>query len=362
MALAKSPEEEHPVKAFGWAARDSSGILSPFHFSRRQTGEQDVKVKILYVGICHSDLDGIKNLRGVFKYPFLPGHEIAGIVEEVGSKVMKFKAGDKIGVGVMVGSCRSCDRCNRDLENYCSKVFIPTYNGTYHDGTRTYGGYSDFIVVDEHFAVCWPENLPLDAGAPLLCAGITTYSPLKHFGLDKPGLHVGVVGLGGLGHVALKIAKAFGTKVTVISTSHAKRDEAIERLGADSFIVSKDQDQLQAAAGTLDGILDTVSAIHPLLPLLSLLKFEGKLVLLGATKALELPVPPLLMGRKVVSGSGIGGMKETQEMIDFCAKHNIVPDVEVIPMDYVNTAIERLEKADVRYRFVIDIGKTLGAA
>ncbi|CDP01594.1 unnamed protein product [Coffea canephora] len=262
---------------------------------KRQTGEQDVKVKILYAGMCHSDLDGIKNLRGVSKYPFLPGHEIAGIVEEIGSKVTKFKVGNKI-------------------------------------------GYSDFIVVDEHFAVCWPENLPLDVGAPLLFAGITTYSPLKHFGLDKPGLHVGVVGLGGLGHVAVKIAKAFGAKVTVVCTSHAKRDEAIERLGADPFIISKDQDQLQAASGTLDGILDTASAIHPLLPLLSLLKFEGKLVLLGATKALELP--KVLAGRKVVSGSGIGGMKEMQEMIDFCAKHNILPDVEVIPMDYVNTVGE----------------------
>ncbi|PIN23667.1 8-hydroxygeraniol dehydrogenase [Handroanthus impetiginosus] len=216
------------------------------------------------------------------------------------------------------------------------------------------------MVATEHFIIPWPENLPLDAGAPLLCTGITTYSPLRHFGLDKPGLNVGVVGLGGLGHVAVKFAKAFGTKVTVISTSLSKKEEAISKLGADHFLVSRDPEQMQAAAGTLDGIIDTVSATHPIVPLLSLLKPHGKLVLVGAPeKPLELPAFPLIQGRKIVAGSAIGGIKETQEMVDFAAKHNILPDIEMIPIDYINTAMERLLKADVKYRFVIDIANSL---
>ncbi|XP_059624098.1 8-hydroxygeraniol dehydrogenase-like [Cornus florida] len=359
--MAKSPETEHPVKAFGWAARDNSGVLSPFKFSRRATGEKDVKFKVLYCGICHSDLHCIKNEWGFSMYPILPGHEVVGVVTEVGSKVEKFKVGDKVGVGCLVGSCRSCDNCAKDLENYCPKLLL-TYNSIYYDGTVTYGGYSDTMVADEHFVVNWPESLPLDAGAPLLCAGITTYSPLKYFGLDKPGKHVGVVGLGGLGHVAVKFAKAFGVKVTVISTSPSKKEEAIEKLGADAFLVSRDPDQMKAAMGTMDGIIDTVSATHPMLPLIGLLKSHGTLVLVGAPeKPLELPVFPLLMGRKIVAGSSIGGLKETQEMLEFAAKHNITADVEVIPMDYVNTAMERLQKTDVRYRFVLDIGNTLKA-
>ncbi|XP_060185559.1 8-hydroxygeraniol dehydrogenase-like [Lycium barbarum] len=356
--MEKSHENEHPVKAFGWAARDSSGVLSPFKFSRRVTGEKDVQFKVLYCGICHSDLHQLKNEWGNSIFPMVPGHEVVGVVTEIGRKVEKFKIGDKVGVGCLVGSCRKCENCDNNLENYCSNQ-IMTYNGIYSDGTTTYGGYSDIMVTDEHYVVHWPENLPMEA-APLLCAGITTYSPLKYFGLDKPGMHIGVVGLGGLGHMAVKFAKAFGTKVTVISTSLSKKDEAIERLGADSFLVSRDPDQMQAAAGSLDGIIDTVSAIHPLLPLINLLKPHGKLVMVGAPeKPLELPVFPLLLGRKLVAGSAIGGMKETQEMVDFAAKHNITPDVEVVPMDYVNTALERLLKSDVKYRFVLDIGNTL---
>ncbi|CAA2935071.1 geraniol dehydrogenase [Olea europaea subsp. europaea] len=261
----------------------------------------------------------------------------------------------------MVGSCRQCDQCTNDLENYCSKMIL-TYSAVYTDGTITYGGYSNLMVADEHFIVRWPENFPLDAGAPLLCAGITTYSPLRYFGLDKPGMNIGVVGLGGLGHVAVKFAKAFGTKVTVISTSINKKKEAIEKLGADSFLVSRDPEDMKATAGTLDGILDTVSADHPILPLLSLLKPHGKMVLLGVpNKPIELPAFPLITGRKLIAGSGIGGMKETQEMIDFAAKHNILPDVEIIPIDYINTAMDRLVKSDVKYRFVIDIAKSLKA-
>ncbi|KAI7994194.1 putative mannitol dehydrogenase [Camellia lanceoleosa] len=219
------------------------------------------------------------------------------------------------------------------------------------------------MVVDEHYVIRIPDNLPLDACASLLYAGITTYSPLRYFGLDKPGMHVGVVGLGGLGHAAVKFAKALGVKVTVISTSPGKKKEAVERLGADSFLVSHDPDQMQVAMGTMDGIIDTVSASHPVLPLIGLLKSHGKLILVGAAeKPLELPVFPLLMRRKIVAGSGIGGIKETQAMIDFASKQNITSDIEVIPMNYVNTAMERLVKADVRYRFVIDIGNTLKAA
>ncbi|KAL2468205.1 Cinnamyl alcohol dehydrogenase 7 [Forsythia ovata] len=357
--MAKSHEMEHPVNAFGWAARDTTGILSPFNFSRRATGDLDVQFKILYCGICHSDLHFVKNAWGFTQYPIVPGHEMVGVVTEVGNKVEKVKVGDKVGVGCLVGSCRECDSCTEDLENYCSKLII-TYCGKDVDGTTTYGGYSDIMVANEHFVVRWPENFPLDAGAPLLCAGITTYSPLKHYGLDKPGLHIGVVGLGGLGHVAVKFAKVFGSKVTVISTSANKKEEAIEKLGADSFLVSGNEEEMHGAAGTLDGIIDTVSAVHPLAPLISLLKTDGKLIMVGAPEnPLEVPVFPLLTGRKVVAGSSIGGLKETQEMIDFAAKHNILPDVEIIPIDYVNTAMERLLKSDVKYRFVIDIGKTL---
>ncbi|XP_057978995.1 probable mannitol dehydrogenase [Malania oleifera] len=359
--MAKSPEQEHPQKAFGWAARDPSGVLSPFKFSRRATGEKDVTFKVLYCGICHSDLHSLRNDWGNAKYPLLPGHEIVGIVTEVGNKVQKVKTGDKVGVGCMVGSCHSCDNCKHDLENYCPKMIL-TYATTYYDGTATYGGYSNMMVADEHFVVRIPENMPLDGGAPLLCAGITVYSPLKYYGLDKPGMHVGVVGLGGLGHVAVKFAKAFGVKVTVISTTPNKKNEAMEHLGADSFLVSRDQDQMTAAMSTMDGIIDTVSAVHPLMPLLGLLKSNGKLVMVGLPdRPLELPAFPLVMGRKQVAGSCIGGMKETQEMIDFAAKHNITTDIEVIPMDYVNIAMERLAKGDVRYRFVIDIGNTLTA-
>ncbi|PIA51947.1 hypothetical protein AQUCO_01000072v1 [Aquilegia coerulea] len=360
--MSKSPEVEHPKKAFGWAAKDPSGVLSPFNFSRRNTEEEDVAFKVLFCGICHSDLHSIKNEWGMAKYPLVPGHEIVGVVTEVGNKVTKFKVGDKVGVGCMVGACHSCSSCSSDLENYCPKVIF-TYGGTYYDGTPTYGGYSDSMVANERYVVKMPESIPLDASAPLLCAGITVYSPLKHFELNKPGMHIGVVGLGGLGHVAVKFAKAFGAKVTVISTSPAKQTEAIEHLGADSFLVSRNPEQMQAAMGTLDGIIDTVSAQHPLLPLLALLKSQGKIVMVGAPdRPLELPVFPLLMGRKIIAGSCIGGMKETQEMIDFAGKHNITADIEVISMDYVNTAMERLAKADVRYRFVIDVGNTLNKA
>ncbi|CAN1231564.1 Alcohol dehydrogenase 9, partial [Linum grandiflorum] len=329
--------------------------------SYRATGQEDVRFKVLYCGICHSDLHCIKNEWGFTTYPIIPGHEIVGRVTETGSKVTKVKVGDRVGVGCLVGACHACENCNTDLENHCPKV-IQTYNSIDLDGTMTYGGYSDHMVADERYIVRIPENMPLDAGAPLLCAGITVYSPLKYYGLDKPGMHIAIVGLGGLGHVAVKFAKAFGARVTVISTSPKKEEEALNRLGADSFLVSSNPDQLQKAQFTLDGIIDTVSAVHPLLPLLGLLKANGKLILVGAPeKPLELPAFSVIMGRKTVAGSNIGGMKETQEMIDFAAKHNITADIEVIKAENLNTAMERLAKGDVRYRFVIDVGNTLDA-
>ncbi|XP_022866791.1 8-hydroxygeraniol dehydrogenase-like [Olea europaea var. sylvestris] len=295
--MAKSPETEHPVKVYGWGSRNSSGVLAPINFSRRETGDHDVQFKVLYCGVCHTDLHVVKNDWGSTQYPIIPGHEIVGEVTEVGSKVEKVKVGDEVGVGCLVGSCRQCDQCTNGLENYCPKV-IWTYGSVYTDGTPSQGGYSNLMVVDEHFIVLWPKNFPLDAGAPLLCAGITTYSPLRYFGFDKPGMNIGVVGLGGLGHVAVKFAKAFGTNVTVISKSTNKKKDAIEKLGADSFLVSRNQEEMKAAAGTLDGILDTVSATHALSPLIGLLKPHGKMVLLGApAQPLELPVFPLLTGK-----------------------------------------------------------------
>ncbi|KAI3794448.1 hypothetical protein L1987_37080 [Smallanthus sonchifolius] len=288
-------------------------------------------------------------------------HEIVGIVTEIGGKVSKFKVGDKVGVGCLVESCRSCESCAKDLENYCPQLVL-TYGFPYYDRTTTYGGYSDHMVVDEHYALRWPEKLPLDSGAPLLCAGITTYSPLRHFGLDKPGVKVGVVGLGGLGHVAVKFAKAFGAEVTVFSTTPAKKKEALEGLKADHFIVSKDPEQMQSTMNSLDWIIDTVSGSHPVAPLVNALKQDGKLVFVGVQeKPFELDVISLIQLRKMVVGSAAGGLKETQEMLDFAAKHGITADIELIHIDYVNTAIDRLSKSDVKYRFVIDVANSLKA-
>ncbi|KAL6227954.1 PREDICTED: probable cinnamyl alcohol dehydrogenase 9 [Fragaria vesca subsp. vesca] len=357
--MAKSPEEEHPQKVFGWAATDTSGSLSPFHFSRRENADGDVTIKVLYCGVCHSDLHSVKNEWGITNYPIVPGHEIVGVVTKTGKSVTKFKEGDRVGVGVIVGSCNTCEPCQQDLENYCPKVIF-TYNSLNHDKTKTYGGYSDMIVVDHRYVLRFPDNLPPDSGAPLLCAGITVYSPMKYYGMTEPGKHLGVAGLGGLGHIAVKIGKAFGLKVTVISTSPAKEEEAINRLGADSFVVSTDPAQLKAAMATMDYIIDTVSAVHALAPLIGLLKLNGKLITVGLPNMpLELPIFPLVLGRKLVGGSDFGGIKETQEMLDFCAKHNITSEIELIKMDYINTAMERLAKADVRYRFVIDVGNSL---
>ncbi|KAK7366897.1 hypothetical protein VNO80_08900 [Phaseolus coccineus] len=350
---------ENEVVSCGWAARDDSGILSPFHFTRRANGDNDITLDILYSGICHTDLHMVKNDFGMSIYPMVPGHEIVGKVTKVGSKVTKFSVGDIAGVGGSVGSCGSCSDCSEGFYVYCPKMIL-TYSARYHDGTVTQGGYSDNLVVDQNFAVLIPKSMPLASTAPLLCAGITVYSPLKYHGITKPGLHLGVVGLGGLGHVAVKFAKAFDMHVTVISTSPSKKKEALERLGADAFLVSRDQQQLQDAVGTMDAIIDTVSANHSIQSLISLLKTSGKLILVGGpANPLEVLAMPLLLGRKMIAGSAGGGREEIQEMINFAAKHHITADVEVISMDYVNTALERLEKNDVKYRFVIDVANTI---
>ncbi|KAK3430893.1 hypothetical protein EUGRSUZ_E02559 [Eucalyptus grandis] len=327
-----------PVKAFGWAARDSSGHLSPFKFSRRATREKDVTFKVLYYGICHSDFHNVQNERRITSYPVVPGHEIVGVITKVGTKVTKFTIGDKVGVECMVGSCCSCANCKDNLENYFPKMIL-SYGAKYYNGTTTYGGYSDIMVSDEHFVIKIPDNLPLDGDAPLLCAGITVYSPLEYHGLNKARMHLGIVGLGGLGHMVVKIAKVMGLKVTIISTSPNKKKEAVEHLGADGFLINANIFyKLQSAMDTVDGIIGTVFVVHALLLLIGLLKTNGKLVMVG---------------------SAIGGIKETQEKMDFAAKHNIVTDIEVIPMDYVNIAMERLLKADVKYRFVINIANSL---
>ncbi|RDX57897.1 putative mannitol dehydrogenase [Mucuna pruriens] len=375
--MAKSPETELPLKAFGWAARDTSGTLSPFHFSRRENGDDDVSLQILFCGVCHSDLHTAKNDWGFTTYPVVPGHEIVGVVTNIGNNVKNFKVGDKVGVGVMVESCKECENCQQDLESYCPKVVF-TYNSGYQ-GTRTQGGYSNFVVVHQRYVLRFPENLPLDAGAPLLCAGITVYSPMKYYGMTEPGKHLGVAGLGGLGHVAVKFAKAFGLKVTVISGSPSKEAEAIDKLGADFFLLSSDPAKMklssnasellaraeyrrETAMGTMDYIIDTISAVHSLVPLLGLLKLNGKLVTVGLpSKPLELPIFPIVAGRKLVGGSNFGGIKETQEMLNFCGKHNITADIELIKMDQINTAMERLSKSDVKYRFVIDVANSFSS-
>ncbi|KAF7058836.1 hypothetical protein CFC21_065814 [Triticum aestivum] len=349
--------------ALGWAARDASGVLSPFDFSRRAQKDDDVTIKVLYCGICHTDLYTIKNEWGTAMYPVVPGHEILGVVTSVGAGVSKFKAGDTVGVGYFVGSCRSCECCGNGYENYCSGMVL-TSNGIdpEHGGAVTQGGFSDVMLVNEDYVVRVPDGLPLDKAAPLLCAGVTVYSPMMRFGLNAPGKHLGVVGLGGLGHVAVKFGKAFGMRVTVISTSPGKREEALERLGADEFLVSRDPEQMQAAVGTMDGILDTVSAWHPISPLFALMKPMGQMVFVGGpTKPLELPAYAIVPGGKGIAGNCVGGIRDCQAMLEFAAKHGITAEVEVIKMDYVNTALERLAKNDVRYRFVIDVAGSLGS-
>ncbi|TXG64217.1 hypothetical protein EZV62_011211 [Acer yangbiense] len=348
-----SDETERSV--VGWAARDSSGVLSPYTYTLRNTGPEDVFIKVLCCGICHTDLHQIKNELGQSNYPMVPGHEVVGEVVEVGSDVTNYRAGDIVGVGVLVGCCRSCRPCQRDIEQYCNKK-IWSYNDTYTDGKPTHGGFAENMVVDQKFLVKIPEGMSAEQAAPLLCAGVTVYSPLSHFGLKQSGLRGGILGLGGVGHMGVKIAKAMGHHVTVISSSDKKRVEALEHIGADEYLVSSDATRMQEAADSLDYIIDTVPVAHPLEPYLSLLKLDGKLIMMGVISTpLQFVTPMLMLGRKIITGSFIGSMKETNEMLEFCKEKGLTSMIEVVKMDYVNTAFERLEKNDVRYRFVVDV-------
>ncbi|CAA0807489.1 Cinnamyl alcohol dehydrogenase 4 [Striga hermonthica] len=342
-------------KIVGWAARDSSGVLSPYTYSLRETGPEDVHLKVMCCGICHTDVHQIKNDLGMSKYPMVPGHEVVGEVIEVGSGVSKFRAGDVVGVGCIVGCCGNCRPCKSAIEQYCNKK-IWSYNDVYTDGQPTQGGFAESMVVNQKFVVKIPDGMPPEQAAPLLCAGVTVYSPLNHFGLKQSGLRGGILGLGGVGHMGVKIAKALGHHVTVISSSNKKREEALDHLGADDYIVSSDSAKMQELTDSLDYIIDTIPVFHPLEPYLSLLKVDGKLILMGVINTpLQFVTPMVMLGRKSITGSFIGSMKETEEMLEFCKEKGLSSTIEIVKMDYVNTAMERLEKNDVRYRFVVDV-------
>lgn len=364
-ALFKQPSTqatEGEGDCIGWAAFDAKSPLRPWRFTRRATRPNDVRIQITHAGICHSDIHQVKNEWGNSTYPMVPGHEIVGIVTEVGSDVTKHKVGDRVGVGCMVNSCQNCDACLvlKD-EQFCPKQ-VGTYNSKDVDGSPTYGGYSTHVLVDEKFVLRVPDSIPLERAAPLLCAGITTYSPIKHYGFDKPGQSIGVVGLGGLGHMAVQFLKAMGVHTTVISTSPRKKEEALKVLKADNFIVSKDEQQMKAAAGTLDGILDCVSAKHDIGALMGLMKADKTIVLVGLPPVDQpniLPGLQCIFRRQRVGGSIIGGIRETQEMLDFCAETGVHCLSEIVQADYMNEAYERVIKGDVRYRFVIDIQGSL---
>ncbi|HPI10987.1 MAG TPA: NAD(P)-dependent alcohol dehydrogenase [Catalimonadaceae bacterium] len=338
----------------GYAAQTAETDLAPWSFERRDVGPHDVEIEIHYCGVCHSDLHQIKNewFPGIF--PMVPGHEIVGRIIKTGDHVKKFKTGELAGVGCMVDSCRTCDNCKEGLEQYCEVGNVGTYNSMGKDGVPTYGGYSSNIVVHEDFALHLSDKLPLASVAPLLCAGITTYSPLRHWKVGK-GHKLAVLGLGGLGHMAVKFGVAFGAEVTVLSTSPDK-EAAAKELGAHHFVVTSDKEQVAAAKGSFDFILDTVSATHSIPMYLKMLKTNGVHICVGApTEPHVIPVFSLLGGRKSVAGSGIGGIPETQEMLDFCAEHNIVSDIELIDIKDITASYARMVKGDVRYRFVIDM-------
>lgn len=342
------------VKAYGTEAADAP--LQGLSIPRREVAAHDVKIEILYCGVCHSDLHTARNEWHNTIYPNVPGHEVVGKVVSVGNHVKKFKVGDTVGIGCIVDSCRECQYCNEGLEQFCEPGMTGTYNSPdkYLPNVQTYGGYSESIVVDENYVLSIPENLDLAATAPLLCAGITTYSPLKHWNVG-PGKNVGIVGIGGLGHMGIKIAKAMGAHVVAFTTSESKFKEA-QRLGADEVVLSTDAAQMNKFRGKLHFILDAVSAEHDINAYLGLLRVDGSLALVGAP---EQPLPvaafSVILGRKSFAGSMIGGIAETQEMLDFCGKHNITADIEMIDMNQINEAYDRLLKGDIKYRFVIDM-------
>ncbi|MBE9583969.1 NAD(P)-dependent alcohol dehydrogenase [Mucilaginibacter sp. JRF] len=337
-----------------YAANAASAPLAPFKFDRKEVGPNDIQIEILYCGVCHSDLHQIRDEWGGSIFPMVPGHEIVGKIVKVGDAVTKFKVGETAGIGCFVDSCRHCPSCEAGEEQYCDNHLSFTYNSTYKDGTPTFGGYSDQYVIDEKYALHVSDKLPLEGVAPLLCAGITTYSPLMTWKIGK-GHKVAVVGLGGLGHMAVKFAASLGAEVTVLSTSASKMEDAL-KLGAHHFVVTKDEEQVKAVANTFDFILNTISAQHEYDFYLQMLKLDGTMVLVGIPpEAPQVSAFNLISKRRRIAGSMIGGIKETQEMLDYCAEHGIVSDVEVINIDYINEAYERMIKNDVRYRFVIDI-------
>ncbi len=343
------------IKVQGYAAKGAKSILEPFSFERRDPGAKDVVIEILYAGICHSDIHQARDEWGGARFPMVPGHEIAGRVIATGSGVTRFAVGDLAGVGCMVDSCRVCPSCREGEEQFCDSGPVWTYNSVERDGkTPTYGGYSNLIVVSEDFVLHMPENLPLSHVAPLLCAGITTYSPLRRFRVQE-GSEVGVVGLGGLGHMAIKFARAMGARVTVFSTSPGKEDDA-RRLGAYDFVLTKKNGWGTEVANRFDLMVDAVSADHDLAPYLGALRKDGAAVLLGVPeKPLSIHSFLLISRRRNLTASLIGGVRETQEMLDYCGKSGIVSDIELIPIQKVNEAYDRTLAGDVRYRFVIDM-------
>ena len=337
-----------------YAAPSKAAPLGPHTIDRREPGPHDVLIDIAFCGVCHSDIHQVRDEWGGSIYPMVPGHEIVGTVAGTGNRVTRWKAGDVVGVGCFVDSCRDCAACKSGEEQYCENGMTPTYNGRERDGkTPTFGGYSTRITVNEDYVVRIPAGIPLDGAAPLLCAGITTYSPLRHFGV-KPGDKVAIVGLGGLGHMGVKIAKAMEAHVTVLSHSPGKRADAIA-LGADDFISTADAAVFAQHKNRFDFILDTVSAVHDYNAYLRMLRLDGTMVLVGIPDPTPVSAGPLVSRRRRLAGSSIGGIRETQEMLDFCADHGIQADVEVIPIDRINEAYERMLRSDVRYRFVIDI-------
>ena len=345
------------MKTKGYAVLEASKPLVPFNFDRRELRPNDVALEIQYAGICHSDIHQAREEWGPAIFPMVPGHEIAGVVSEIGSAVTKFKVGDRIGVGVFIDSCRKCSSCKAGLEQYCLEGMTGTYNGYERDGkTVAQGGYSNLFVVDADYAVSVPANLDMAGVAPLLCAGITLYSPLKNWGAGK-GKKVGVIGLGGLGHMGVKFSVALGAHTTVFSHSPNKEADA-KAMGAHEFVVTKNPENFAKLAKDYDLILNTVSADMDLTPFLDLLKLDGTLVLIGLPgKPYEISTPSLLAQRRSIAGSMIGGIAQTQEMLNFCGDHNIVSDVEVINPEYINEAYERTVASDVKYRFVIDAAK-----
>jgi uncharacterized zinc-type alcohol dehydrogenase-like protein len=338
-----------------YAAQSATSPLAPLQITRRDVGSKDVKIDIEFCGVCHTDIHQARNDWDGSNYPIVPGHEIIGKVSALGSEVKHLKIGQRVAVGCFVDSCHECSSCKADLEQYCLNGFTATYNSATEDaGGFTYGGYSQSIVVDNHFVLTVPDGLDPAGAAPLLCAGITTYSPLKHWGI-KPGMTVGIIGLGGLGHMGVKLSHAMGAKTVMITTSKDKASDAV-KLGADEVLISTDADAMAAKINQFDFLLNTIPVPHDFNHYMQLLKVDGTMCIVGSVGPnAELNTGPLIFGRKSVAGSLVGGIKETQEMLEFCAKHNITSEIELIKMEEINHAFERMLKSDVKYRFVIDM-------